>query len=44
MTFDTADILTALTAVGAALALIGSARTIATLAGSAWKWIGSFIR
>lgn len=44
MTFDTADILTAFTAVGVALAAIGAARVVMILGGSAWKWIGSFVR
>lgn len=44
MTFDTETIIAGFTAVAAALALIGAARVLMILGGSAWKWIGSFVR
>ena len=44
MSFDSTEIIAAFTAVGVTLALIGAARVIMILGGSAWKWIGSFVR
>lgn len=44
MTFDTADILAAFTAVGLVLGLIGGGKVLMQLAGSAWKWIGGMVR
>lgn len=44
MSFDSSEILSAFTAVGVVLAAIGAARVLMILGGSAWKWIGSFVR
>jgi hypothetical protein len=44
MTVDTGDIIAGFVVVGAALATIGAGRVVMILAGSAWKWIGSFVR
>ncbi len=44
MSFDSDAIIAGFTAVGVTLALIGGARVLMILGGSAWKWIGSFVR